>query len=233
MVEGQQQKIIIFIGPPGAGKGTLARLCTGRLGWQQCSTGDLCRKHIAEKTVLGQQIDELIKSGTLISDSLIIDLVEDWLQHRVSHKTHIILDGVPRTFVQAKLLDALLAKPPFAKFGLAVIEMHIDNETVMSRLMSRLVCANRDCSAVYSCADGNHLDYCYDCAAPVIRRVDDVEKVIRDRITTFHKHARDLITYYEQQGIPVRTLNARQPVEAVYESFMKLIGTAERHDQSA
>src|SRR5437870_4418018 len=108
------RKIYIFIGPPGAGKGTLAQLCASRMGWIQCSTGDLCRKHVAEQSPLGMQIDLLIKSGKLISDELVIEMVEEWLHKNLYAYEHIIFDGFPRTRVQAELLEALLKKPSFS-----------------------------------------------------------------------------------------------------------------------
>lgn len=223
-----QQSVVIFIGPPGSGKGTLAHLCMGRLGWIQCSTGDLLRRHVAEKTLLGRQIDDLIKSGKLISDNLVIGLVEDWLSNHQEHRAAIILDGVPRTVAQARLLDELFSKDHSLGHAKKVIEMDVDDETVIRRLMSRLVCANRDCSAVYSSAD--LIDRCKECSAELMHRADDVEQVVRDRLVLYRQHAQDLLSYYQQQGVSVGRLCVDQPVEMVYEKFVDLMGLSGHDD---
>ncbi len=111
------QAIFIFIGPPGAGKGTLAYNCIRRQGWIQCSTGDLCRKTSAQDSPLGRQIDLLLKSGKLISDSLIIEMVEQWLNEHLGQGVPIILDGFPRTLVQAEQLGHLLQKACFRSYS--------------------------------------------------------------------------------------------------------------------
>lgn len=213
------------MGPPGAGKGTLARLCTQKLGWEQCSTGDLCRKMIAEGTDLGKQIDGLIKSGKLISDSLILEMVDHWLtQHIGDFQGSIILDGVPRTLEQAQCLDEVLAQPRFAGFGLSVIELKLDDASVVQRLTSRIMCGNKECSAIFSLAQGQTLTTCKECDAPLVRRSDDVEEVIRERLACYYAKARPLIQYYRQTERPVQELDVARPVPEVYEKFITLAG---------
>lgn len=218
------RKIFIFMGPPGAGKGTLARLCTQKLGWEQCSTGDLCRKVIAEGTELGKQIDALIKSGKLISDSLILEMVDHWLSQRLSSPASIILDGVPRTLEQAQRLDELLAKPRFSDFDLSVVELKLDDASVVQRLTTRVICGNKECCAVFSLADGQVLTACKECDAALIRRADDEEQVIRERLACYYAKALPLVDYYRQTQRSVQALDVAKPVHEVYESFVTLIG---------
>jgi adenylate kinase len=224
-VNASHKEIFIFIGPPGAGKGTLAYHCINRMGWLQCSTGALCRKHVAEGTSLGKEIDLLIKSGKLISDSLIIEMVEQWLLQNRDRCTKIILDGIPRTLVQARLLDNLLSKPIFSDFSLSVIRMELDSDVVVKRLVSRLICANSDCCAVYSTDMLSEQDHvvCAECAAPLMRRSDDVEQVIRDRLAVYYAHADELVAYYERAGLKINSLNVLQPIEKVYDQFISLM----------
>lgn len=215
------KEIFIFIGPPGAGKGTLAYHCINRMGWLQCSTGALCRKHMAEGSAIGKEIDLLVKSGKLISDSLIIDMVEHWLLQNRDRCTKIILDGIPRTLAQAQLLDALLRKPIFSDFSLSVVRMELAGEAVVKRLVSRLICANSDCSAVYS-ADNAQV-VCVECAAPLMRRSDDTESVIRERLAIYNAHADELVRYYESAGLKVNSLDVVQPVDKVFDQFLNLV----------
>ena len=100
-------RVILFIGPPGSGKGTLSQKCVQKLGWQQISTGDLCRRHIAKQTEIGKSIDFAIKSGKLVSDGLISQMVFDWFRQENIESDVVILDGYPRTVNQAKDFDEL------------------------------------------------------------------------------------------------------------------------------
>ena len=102
--------IIVFIGPPGSGKGTLSGLCVKELGWVQISTGNLCRKHIADKTKIGQEIDFAIKSGKLVSDNLITDMIIDWFKHVGDQVRTVVLDSYPRTVAQAQALTSFLRR---------------------------------------------------------------------------------------------------------------------------
>ena len=105
-----KKSVFIFIGPPGSGKGTLSHLCVSSLRWVQLSTGNLCRKHIAEQTEIGKQIDFALKSGKLVSDSLINAMVHDWFSMTIQEADNIILDGYPRTVAQAEALHEYLQK---------------------------------------------------------------------------------------------------------------------------
>lgn len=224
------QDIFIFIGPPGAGKGSLSHLCVKQLEWMQFSTGNICREHIAQNTELGKQIDFVIKSGKLISDSLIIRMVADWLLSNSKKLKAVIFDGFPRTLTQAKALQELLSQAPFNLIRLNVIKMDISDESIIRRLATRLVCQNSKCQAVYSLDNNSALNpkhemLCNECSAALIRRPDDEIKSITERLLVYHKHEQDLINFYTNIGQKVTNLNVEQPLEQVYHQLLTLIGS--------
>ena len=222
----EMKEIVIFIGPPGAGKGTLARLCSGRLGWTQLSTGDLCRQHITQRTEVGQQIDLLIKSGKLIPDDLVLKMVKEWLQKEFKQTDGIILDGFPRTQDQAKQFDIMLRETLTMPYKVSVVQMELDNELVVRRLTARVICSDKSCQAVFSVDNTTEIEpgaaVCRECASPLIRREDDVEPVIRERLSIYQRHAADLIEYYKLLKNPIYSLDVTRPVEDVFEQFMHL-----------
>ncbi len=250
------KRIYIFLGPPGAGKGSLSQLCTKRLGWRQLSTGNLCREHIARQTQIGKEIDFAIKSGKLISDSLVIDMVHDWLskellaeqavdrekaasqsrqvvpvqsdapQGEVISRT-VILDGFPRTKLQAHALHELIEK--MVGVDLHVVHLKLTDEEIMYRLRARSVCQNEKCQRVYSLHKHSHLQpvkymTCNECEAPLVRRLDDEEAAIVERLKIYHTHQDEMLSFYEEVGHPVRALPVDAPLEEVYGTFLTVTG---------
>lgn len=223
-----QRDLYVFLGPPGSGKGSLSQLCIQKFGWVQLSTGNLCRKHIAEGTQIGQQIDFAIKSGKLVSDALITDMVVQWLLEQPEAGQAIILDGYPRTLVQAQELHKLLQDKP-SYFKLNVVRLLVEDETVIARLSGRYVCQNKECQAVYSMVAGTSLApkndmICDNCSAPLIRRGDDTEQAVRNRLATNHQHEQGLLDFYKQVGQAVHEINGEKPLEVVFDEFQKTYG---------
>lgn len=220
-----QPEIYIFIGPPGAGKGSLSQLCCTKLGWEQLSTGNLCREHIAQKSDIGNQIDFIMKSGKLISDSLILTMVKDWLFARLGLGKTIILDGFPRTIDQALSFDVFL-KQEAATVSLRIVKMEIADEIVVQRLAARIICENNKCQAIYS-ATSNWADQaiCTLCQCPLVKRADDNDVVvIRERLMIYHRHAQDLVAYYAKSGRTIETLNVSSSLEDVFSNFSRIVG---------
>lgn len=225
------RNIVVFLGPPGAGKGSLSKLCSQRLGWIQFSTGNVCRQHISEGTEIGKQIDFTIKSGKLISDGLITKMVADWLYLQLKNPGAVILDGFPRTRTQALALNDLLKSFDLSDIKLDIIKMVIPDSSIISRLSARYICQNNKCQAVYSM----HTDslkpksgiICDDCTHPLIRRPDDEESAIKQRLETYYNHEKDLIEFYSEEGLAVKKLEVECPLDQVFDKLLALIDRAD------
>ncbi len=218
---------MILLGPPGAGKGSLAGLCISDLGWKQLSTGNLCRKHIAEQTEIGKQIDFAIKSGKLVSDSLVTGAVEEWLENSIDGADAVILDGFPRTVAQAKSLEELLNKKKDS-LRLKVIRLFVSDDTVIARLCNRYICSNIGCQAVYSMESGSKLlpkvsMICDLCGHPLIRRKDDNEESVKERLKIYHKHEQDLLNFYNNTQHDIVQLSVEMPLHDIFENFKKIV----------
>ena len=173
----KQGDVIIFVGPPGAGKGSISQRCCQELGWVHLSTGNLCRKHINEQTQIGKEIDFAIKSGKLVSDKLIVSMVVDWFEGQQGSYQRVILDGTPRTIPQAQAL-AELGEQMLQGVRFWVIRLVIPDEVVIERLSSRYICQDNNCQAVYSYVSGSVLApkqhmICDRCTMQLVRRKDD------------------------------------------------------------
>lgn len=218
--------IYVFLGPPGVGKGSLSRLCVDTLGWVQLSTGNLCRSHIAKQTDIGKKIDFTIKSGKLIPDSLITDMVKQWFTDNCSLNSTVILDGYPRTVAQAIAIRDMFENN-LSTYKLNVVKLVIPEEVVITRLSSRLICGNNECQAVYSAVTQSlvprNLNSCDKCSSVLIRRQDDEEKYIRERLSIYNQHEGDLLKYYSQLGQRVLSLNVEKQLEDVFAEFKRLI----------
>ncbi len=222
-----QKEIVLFLGPPGAGKGTLSHLCVKRLGWVQLSTGNLCREHIAQGTEIGQKIDFAIKSGKLVDDSLIVDMVDRWLDEMVTGDQTIIFDGFPRTVPQAEALHSLIDKRD--DISLRLVKLSMADQDLVTRLLARAICVNNKCQAVYSVHEHSSLkpripNVCDECEGDLARRSDDEEQAITERLKLYHEHEKGLISFYEAREQLVHEVEAHQPLEQVYGHFLAVTG---------
>jgi adenylate kinase len=226
-VNSQQQQLVIFIGPPGCGKGSLSQVCVRELGWVQLSTGYLCRKHIAQATDIGKQIDFSIKSGNLVSDELIVAMVEQWLGENIQEQKGVILDGFPRTTTQAQSLQKLVQER-LKNCDVKVVQLSASDDVIIERISGRFVCENKECQAVYSVHAASALtpkqnNICDICASKLVRRTDDEEITIRKRLTTYYGYEQSLVNFYQRQGQQVEKINVEKPLNKVFEDFTKII----------
>ena len=216
----------MFIGAPGSGKGTLSALCVRELGWERLSTGELCRKHIAEKTSIGTEIDFAIKSGKLVSDILIASMVEQWfVEHKKSNKP-VILDGYPRTVSQAKALDSLFEEL-FPNIQLKVVHFLISQDALRERLDGRLICLNTDCQTVYSLKSSelkprNDM-ICDLCHGKLGVRKDDQAASVSERLRIYSEHEQVLLHYYCNQGNTPIELRAERDPLGIFEDFKRSV----------
>jgi adenylate kinase len=225
----KRRDIVLFLGPPGSGKGTLSQLCVKRLNWKQLSTGNLCRTHIAQATPLGKEIDFAIKSGKLIADSLIIGMVEEWLESADPVCT-IIFDGFPRTVPQAQALHDLVEARE--DLSLSLVLLAIPDQELVHRLLSRSICQNEECQQVYSVRHSTSLGpkkelTCDECESPLIRRSDDEAIAIAERLKIYREHEKGLLTFYQEKGHPIRKIEGVLTLEEVYNRFLHTAGHAD------
>lgn len=182
--------IVIFLGPPGAGKGTQAAHIIERCGIPQLSTGDMLRAAVAAKTPVGVQAKEIMDAGNLVSDDIVAAIVEERIEEDDCAKG-FLLDGFPRTVVQAEMLDAILEKKERAVD--VVIELRVDEEALLERLRNRIAETR---------ARGEE------------PRKDDNEETFKHRLKVYKDQTAPLIPYYEKQG-KLKVVDGMGAIEAV------------------
>ncbi len=187
---------LILLGAPGVGKGTQAKMIMEKYDIPQISTGDILRQEVREESELGKQAKKIMEQGKLVSDEVILSMMEKRLsQSDCEHG--FILDGFPRTIPQAQGLDELLKK--LGNIQLKVVEIHVPEEKIIQRLTSRRICSN--CGKDYNLQlnppppDGK----CEVCGGQVIQRDDDKEETIRNRLKVYRQQTEPLINYYENK----------------------------------
>ena len=188
---------MVLLGPPGAGKGTQAKLLEQEFGAVQISTGDILRKAVADQTPLGKQAGDFIKRGALVPDDLIIDLIAERLQQPDCAKG-FVLDGFPRTIPQAESLDVLLKK--LALNLNCVLSVQVPREIIIERLAGRRTC--KKCGALSHIVfdKPKQAGVCDRCGGELFQREDDKEETIAHRLTVYEAQTAPLVDYYRRQG---------------------------------
>ena len=191
--------VIIMLGAPGTGKGTVASLLQEKLGIKQVSTGDIFRKNIKEKTEVGILAEKYISKGNLVPDDITIKIVEERLNEE-DVQNGAILDGFPRTIKQAEELDKILASK--GKKVDKVINLVTPDEEIIERIINRRVCSNQECKTVYNLLlnPPKKEGICDKCGAELITRKDDTEETVKERLKTYFIQTNPLVEYYEKQG---------------------------------
>lgn len=210
---------ILFIGPPGSGKGTQAVKLAERKKLKHLSTGDLFRKHLKEKSSLGQQVQLYIDKGELVPDRLTNDMVEVFLKE-LSLEEKIIFDGFPRNLFQASALDQMLKQ---AGRQLAhVFYFEIADDQVVDRLTGRLWAPKSGCIYHIRNKPPQKAGICDQSGEALIVRSDDKEEIVRSRLKVFHENTKPLIDYYEKKGL-LNRISAETSPETVFQSLLKAL----------
>ena len=210
---------LIIIGPPGSGKGTQGGLVAERFHIPQIATGDILRDAVRNRSVLGLKANAFMVKGELVPDEVVIGIIEDRLMQRDCAKG-FLLDGFPRTVVQAEALEGMLGKR-----GLAldhVINIEIETGELINRLMGRRTCSR--CSTMY------HLLFnppkkegiCDQCGGSLYERDDDKEETIRSRLDVYSQQTGPVIQYYASQGL-IRSINGVGHIDDIFHRILEAI----------
>ena len=203
---------VIFLGPPGAGKGTQAVRVCERLGIPQISTGDILRRAMREQTPTGLAAKSYVDKGQLVPDSVVIDIVRERLAQEDCAGGYL-LDGFPRTVPQAEALAQ------FAHID-AVIDIDVSDEKLIERLSGRRVCPA--CGGTYHIS---HLkgDTCEKCGGKLIQRDDDKAETVLSRLSVYHAQTAPLIDYYEARGL-LRKVDGSAPMDDCFSAILSALG---------
>ncbi len=203
---------IIFLGPPGAGKGTQAQIVCQRLGIPQVSTGDMLRAAIAAGTEMGLKAKEYMDQGQLVPDEVVIGIVKDRLADADCQKGYI-LDGFPRTVEQAAALGT------FAKIDVA-INLDVPDDVLVKRLSGRRVCPL--CGAPYHVDRLNGETVCRADGTPLIQRDDDKAETVQNRLAVYHQKTAPLIDYYREAGL-LKNIGGGLSLEEISEEIFRTL----------
>jgi adenylate kinase len=212
---------LILLGPPGAGKGTQAKILEERHGLKQLSTGDMLRAAIAAGTETGLQAKAIMDRGDLVSDDVIVGIVAERMGKPDITKG-VVFDGFPRTPAQAEALDKMLVSRG-QKLN-AVIEMKVDDEVLVARIAGRFTCAK--CGQGYNetFARPKVVGVCDVCGSTEFtRRPDDNEKTVRDRLQVYNKQTAPLVAYYRGKG-NLRVIDGMSDVALVTKAVDAVVG---------
>ena len=204
---------MVFLGPPGAGKGTLAAMASKNLGLPHISTGDLFRAAIKNETGLGKTVKSILAEGRLVPDDLTIALVKERLSMADTGKGWI-LDGFPRTIAQAEALQSLAPVD-------IVVNFEVKDELILYRLTGRRVC--RNCGKIYHIATmaPDREGVCDVCGGELYVRSDDREEAIKTRLEAYRDQTEPLIEWYGKLGLLVAVDGSGSP-QSVYEKFAEV-----------
>ncbi|WP_170412418.1 adenylate kinase [Ruegeria atlantica] len=215
--------VLILLGPPGAGKGTQARMLEDKFGLVQLSTGDLLRAAVAAGTEAGKAAKAVMEAGDLVSDDIVIAILRDRLAEPDCAKG-VILDGFPRTTVQAEALDALLSET--GQRINAAISLEVEDGEMVIRISGRYTCAG--------CGEGFHDTFkvpavegkCDKCGSTEFkRRADDNAETVASRLAAYHTQTAPLITYYQDHGV-LKGLNAMGNIDDIAGNLERIVNDA-------
>lgn len=206
---------ILFLGPPGSGKGTQCKKLSQQLKTPHLASGDLLREAVIQQTEIGKLAQTYIDRGNLVPDDVMIKMFHERLaKDRTAHQG-FILDGFPRTLVQAKAFDELLKE--LSLILTVVIDLQIPDHLLVERITGRRICSNKGCNAVFHVrfAPPKETNICDVCGAPLMQRSDDKEELVKERLDIYRKQTEPLINYYDEKLL-LRTIDAQGEPEEIF-----------------
>jgi len=220
------KRAFIFLGPPGAGKGTQAKRIAKQLGVPHLSTGDMMRDAVARGTDLGKIVGPIMQRGELVSDELVMKMVEERLA-QPDCAAGCLFDGFPRTLPQAEGLDTILQRRGFGKP--VVIDLAVSDDKLLRRLTGRRTCSvGGEIYNVYDAppkVDG----ICDHDGGKLVQRADDTAEVVKQRLVAYDKATKPLADYYRRQGV-LQVIDASVSVDEVSRSLGEIVQRAEGRD---
>lgn len=213
---------IILIGPPGAGKGTQARLLTEKYGLKQLSTGDMFRERIKSGDDFGKKAKGIMDEGKLVPDEMTIQMISERIS-QADCKDGFILDGFPRNVAQGEALEKMLKEKNLTLD--AVIQIEVDDEKLIERISGRFSCGK--------CGEGYHdkfkqpkaKDNCDSCgtAGSFTRRSDDNAEIVRERLNTYHNKTKPILPFYQARGM-LKTVDGMAEIDVVTKAIEIILG---------
>ena len=212
--------VIIMLGAPGTGKGTVSAILKEKLNIAHVSSGDIFRKYSSEDSELGREINSYLKEGNLVPDELTIKMIKERLAEK-DVENGVILDGFPRTIPQAEVLDKALAE-----LGESIdyaIDVDVPDENIVKRMSGRRACVG--CGATY------HIVYnptkvegkCDACGADLILRDDDKPETVLNRLKVYHDQTQPLIDYYTKKGV-IAEVDGTKDMQEVFDAIVDILG---------
>ena len=207
---------VILLGSPGSGKGTQGDLIEQKYGFPKISTGDLLREAVQENTPLGKRAEAAMNRGDLVSDEIVMEMVEARLSREDCQKGYT-LDGFPRNINQARLLEGIAGQQDEV-----VLDIRISEKKVIERLSSRRICSR--CGNIYNLALNapSQPNVCDACHAELVQRRDDQPEVIQERLRIYHQETEPLIAYYQKKA-NYHPVEGDGSVESVFQSIQSIL----------
>jgi adenylate kinase len=214
-----RKKKLVFLGAPGAGKGTLAQILCEQEHLAHISTGDILRSEIKKGSPLGLKAKHYVTTGGLVPDEIVAEMVGERLKNK-DCDAGFVLDGFPRTVVQAKLLEQTMKN--IGKKIDAVVYFHADEDLLMKRLTARITCKN--CGMNYNklYSPPAKTGICDKCGGELYQRADDALETAKDRLKLYNEQTAPLVPYYEKAGLLSR-IDASQSKEKSYPELIAVL----------
>ena len=218
---------LVLLGPPGAGKGSLAQLLKDSLGIIQISTGDILREEIKKNSPLGRKVKKFIEAGKLVPDQVVTELIEETLKGSKPNPRGYMLDGFPRTVKQAEDLDKILKE--IQKPLDYVLYLDCGLPVILKRLTGRRVCKN--CGALFHIINRppQRQGICDHCQGPLYQRPDDKEETIKTRIDVYVQSTRPIVDYYKKQGL-LKEIDGNKDSQEAHAMLMNLFDEARKNN---